>query len=72
MPTPPQLLRRFEKMSVFNKKLATLTTEELYQAFKKRLVDETELKGCNCADNERNVKRPHGWTCPVHGVRTLF
>jgi len=56
-----------------NKKLDVNTsTETLYKAFKSRLVEETNVVECNCADEELNAKRPGGWVCPVHGTRTVF
>ena len=46
--------------------------EQLYQAFKSRLAEETNLTLCNCVEMKAKVARPGGWMCPVHGDRTVF
>lgn len=46
--------------------------EDLYDAFKSRLLDETNLLNCTCAEEKKKVKRPGGWVCPVHGSMTAL
>ena len=55
-----------------NNRVKIGTVEDVYKAFKARLVEETNLVECNCLEEEMHAKRPGGWVCPVHGTRTVF
>ncbi len=46
--------------------------EDRYQAFKARLLAETNLLDCNCEESKKKVKKPGGWVCPAHGNQTLL
>jgi len=57
----------------FKGKVTAKTEKEaLYQEFKQRLINETNLLDCTCEEEEKKVTRPGGWVCPVHGTMTVL
>lgn len=52
--------------------LKDITLDEVYNAVKSRLMDETNLLDCNCTEEKKKVKRPGGWVCPAHGQKTVL
>ena len=58
--------------TILTKALKTITIDLLYEAFKSRLLDETNLQACNCEEQKKVVLHPGGWVCPAHGNKTVF
>lgn len=48
--------------------------ETIYQAFKDRLADETNVRVCTCPSKaeQDKMKKPAGWFCPAHGTMSLL